>query len=89
MLVKNYMEDIVDELMPGVVEKYDDICKCPKCLNDIKAIVLNNLSPKYISTERGMLYTKLNELSRQFNTNIVKEIVLAINIVSKNPSHSH
>lgn len=81
------MEDIVDKLMPKILENYDDICKCPKCMDDIKAIVLNNLPPKYISSEKGLLYTKINQLSEEFNTNIVKEIALAINIVSKNPLH--
>lgn len=79
------MEDMVDRLVPKVLENYDNICKCPKCIEDIKAIVLNNLPPKYVSSEKGLLYTKMNELSEQFNTNIVKEIALAINIVSKNP----
>ncbi|WP_446898639.1 late competence development ComFB family protein [Clostridium sp. LBM24168] len=86
-MIKNYMEDIVDRLLPKVLENYDNICKCPRCIDDIKAITLNNLSPKYISTEKGLLYTKLNELSDKFNTNIVKEIALAIDIVSRNPSH--
>ncbi|MCI1872473.1 MAG: late competence development ComFB family protein [Clostridium sp.] len=81
------MEEIVDRLLPKVLENYDDICKCPKCIDDIKAITLNNLPSKYISTEKGLLYVKLNELSDKFNTNIVKEIALAIDIVSKNPSH--
>ncbi len=87
-LVRNYMEDVVDELLPRVLENYDNICKCPRCIDDIKAIVLNNLKPKYISTEKGLLYTKTNELSREFTTNVIKEIALAINIVSKNP-HDH
>lgn len=86
-MIKNYMENIVDRLLPKILENYNDICKCPKCIDDIKAIALNNLPPKYISTERGLLYTKLNELSNKFNANVVKEIALAINIVSKNPSH--
>ncbi|KAA8675388.1 late competence development ComFB family protein [Clostridium sp. WLY-B-L2] len=84
-MVKNYMEDVVDKLLPEVLKNYDNICKCPKCIDDIKAIVLNNLKPRYISTEKGLLYTKINELSREFNTNVIKEIALAINIVSENP----
>lgn len=86
-LIRNYMEEVVDKLIPSILENYDDICKCSKCIDDIKAIALNNLPAKYISTEKGMVYTKLNELSDQFNTNVIKEIVLAINIVSKNPEH--
>ena len=43
-MTKNYMEILVSNLLSEVIVNYD-VCKCENCLNDIKAIVLNNLSP--------------------------------------------
>ena len=87
-MVKNYMEDIVELLLPSVIEEYKDICSCSECVSDVKAITLNHLKPCYIATEKGHVYTKVNELLVQFRADIVSEAVKAMDIVSKNPRHS-
>lgn len=87
-MLKNYMEDIVDHLIPSVLEKYPDICKCEKCTLDIKAIALNGLKPMYTVTTNGSVYLKINELNNQFKIDIINEIMKAIEKVSKNPRHS-
>ena len=87
-MIKNYMEQIVDETLPTVIDKYTDICKCEKCIDDIKAITLNNLKPLYIVTEEGAIYSKLKELEQQFKTDIISELIKAIELVSKRPKHN-
>lgn len=86
-MVKNYMEIIIDEKMPKILKNYTNICKCDKCIQDIKAIALNNLKPKYVVTEKGLVYTRTNELALQFEIDVTREIIKAIEIVSKNPKH--
>lgn len=86
-LVKNYMEDIVDIIVPNIVNEHANICNCENCLEDIKAITLNHLKPFYVATEKGRIYTKVNELVVQFRTDVIKEVVLAMDVVSKNPRH--
>jgi len=86
-LIKNYMEDIVDLKLPDILAKYTDICKCSKCIEDIKALALNKLPPHYVVTSQGLLYTKTNELVNQFDTDVITEIVIAIETVSKSPRH--
>ncbi len=81
------MEKAVDSLLKEVLDKYDDICKCEVCINDIRAIALNELKPHYISTKKGNLYTKVDEMNLQFDVDIYKALVRAIEIVSKNPRH--
>lgn len=81
------MEVFVDKLLPSVLERYENTCTCTKCIEDIKAIALNQLKPIYVSTDKGSLYIRLNELKVQFNTDIIREITAAINIVSNNPRH--
>lgn len=87
-MIKNYMEDVVDEILPSVIGRYENICKCPKCIEDIKAIALNNLKPIYVATSEGEVYVKINELVPQFNANVVTQLTKAIDIVSKNPRHN-
>lgn len=82
------MEEVVDFLLPTVLKKYENICKCEKCIEDIKAIALNNLKPLYVVTERGNIYAKVNELNTQFRADAIKEITGAIEKVCKNPRHN-
>ncbi|MBM7871020.1 competence protein ComFB [Clostridium pascui] len=86
-MLKNYIEIVIDELLPHVLDKYSDICTCPRCVEDIKAIALNNLKPLYVATETGFVYAKVNDLRTQFTTDVIKELMSAIEIVSKNPRH--
>lgn len=87
MKVKNYMEDVVDRMLPKVLESYNEACKCQRCISDIKAIALNQLPPKYVATEAGEVYTKVNELSVQFEADAITALVMAIKKVSQAPRH--
>lgn len=86
-MIKNYMEHIVEDTLPLLIDKYPDICKCEKCIDDIKAIALNNLKPLYVVTEKGTIYSKVKELGFQFRTDVISELTQAIEVVSKNPKH--
>lgn len=88
-MIKNYMEEVVDKVLIEVLNDYKDSCHCAMCIDDIKAMALNRLPPQYICTEKGLLYTKANELMTQFKTDIIKEVIMAIEIVTKNPRHEH
>lgn len=87
-MLRNYMEDAIDHLMPSVLDNYPDICKCEKCILDIKAIALNRLKPMYTVTDNGSIYLKINEMNNQFRIDIINEIMKAVEIVSKEPRHS-
>lgn len=86
-VIKNYMEIFIDDELSEILNQYENICKCPLCIEDIKAVALNQLKPLYVVTEKGSLYTKLNELEVQFKIDVIKEITNAIEIVSENPRH--
>lgn len=87
-MLKNYMEEIVDEILPTVLKNYPDICKCEKCIEDIKAKALNNLNPLYVVTEKGVIYSRIKELIPQFRTDVLNELVQAVNVVCQNPKHN-
>lgn len=87
MLLKNYMELAVDHVLPNLLKAFDNICTCEKCILDIKAIALNKLKPHYVATRKGELYTKVDEMEGQFEADVMKALIDAIQIVSKNPRH--
>lgn len=86
-MLKNYMEIVVDQMLPDILNERELTCNCEFCIEDIKAIALNNLKPKYVVTKKGILYTKLNEFSVQFRADVTREIVSAIKIVKDMPRH--
>ncbi|MEZ0536228.1 late competence development ComFB family protein [Caldicellulosiruptoraceae bacterium PP1] len=85
--VKNYMEDAVISLLDKVLKDID-VCKCEKCKNDILALSLNRLPPKYVVTEEGELYTRIESLKEQFEIDIIASIAAAAFIVKQNPKHT-
>lgn len=87
-MIKNYMEDAVNHLLPSILNEYNDICKCSKCIEDIKAMALNKLKPLYSVTDKGTLYLKVDEMQQQFKTDVMQQIIKSIEVVSKNPKHS-
>lgn len=87
-MLKNLMEDIVEDVLPSVLKKYPDVCRCQKCILDIKAIALNQLKPQYAVTQNGEVYVKVaNELDLQFKSDVTKELSKAIELVTKRPRH--
>jgi competence protein ComFB len=84
--VKNYMEEAVCSLIDEVLKKID-MCKCEKCRMDIIALALNDLPPKYVVTEKGMLYSKANAFVQQFEVDIMAAITKASIVVKENPRH--
>lgn len=84
--IKNYMEEIVFNEMRDVLKEIN-MCTCEKCLLDIAAIALNELPCKYVVTEKGELYSKINSLSQQFEVDVMSAIIKAAVLVKRNPRH--
>ena len=88
-MVKNYMEQVVNELLPTVMEKYPDLKWDSDCVSDIKAIALNNLRPRYVATQKGEVYVKVDTISVQAKAKILSEITKAAEIVKQNPRNKN
>lgn len=84
--IKNFMEVIVFNLMNEVLPDIN-VCKCEKCKLDIAAIALDDLPPKYIVTEKGELYSKIDALQQQFEVDVISAITKAAVLVKRNPRH--
>ena len=87
--LRNYMETLVDNALPQVFKSLPDTCRCGGCQGDIKAIALNSLAPKYISSDKGEVYTRTSSLSAQQEVDVVQAITKAISIVESNPRHDN
>lgn len=80
------MEEIVDEKLSQMLET-EKCCKCKRCLEDMKAIALNKLPSKYVSSYNGELFTKLAAVARQNSVDINVAVANAIDCVAAHPSH--
>ncbi len=87
MEFKNDLDEMVTLVLEDLLAKEKDVCKCARCRLDIAALALNNLPPKYAVTDIGRAHTKLEAAKAQFQIDIVKELIKAIEKVSKNPRH--
>ncbi len=86
VILKNYMEEVVLNLIEGVLDDIN-MCKCELCKMDIAALALNDLPPKYIATEKGELYSKVNSLRNQFEVDVIAAITKAAVLVKRAPRH--
>lgn len=89
MNVKNCMEELVWSHLDRVLDSYpEDVCRCPRCRNDLAALALNFLPPRYVATDRGEIFTKIRGLEAQFTVDVISAISMAAVIVNKNPRHT-
>mgnify|MGYP001199825879 CR=1 FL=1 len=87
MELKNLMEEEVKRVVERLLKNRDDICICDRCKLDIIAITLNNIKPKYVVTEKGEVFARIDMLNYQYDADIAMEVMKAIKIVKENPNH--
>ena len=85
-LFKNYMEDVVKQFIDQVLKDIK-VCNCKRCRLDILAISLNDLPPKYIVSNKGELYTKIEALKQQFEVDVLASLTKAAILVKERPRH--
>jgi competence protein ComFB len=84
MSFKNLMEDITRAAVEEVLRKDNEINQVNSNVDDIAAYVLNRVTPKYVTSERGILHGKLQaRLATQQKTDIFMLIYEAIEVIKK------
>lgn len=88
-MVLNYMEEIVSRYLERILKgsEYASVCKCEHCKDDIMAMALNNLQPFYITTKRGEVFAEYSSYEVQHQTEVIKEVIHAVDFVSIHPNH--
>jgi competence protein ComFB len=87
MNLVNYMEDAVRSVLEEMLQEeiYAHLAENERVRLDVMAYTLNRLPPKYVATQRGQIYTRVQELRQQFKTDILVELTKAMQHVMANP----
>lgn len=87
MALVNTMEEIVKAKIDKLIENTNDCCTCDKCREDMACLALNALPAKYVSTNKGALFSKLSTMVKQNTADIDVACINAIHSVMDNPQH--
>ncbi len=88
MAVVNTMENVVDTALDELLKEDPECCRCEHCMNDMKCLALNALPPKYVSSERGALFSKINNtMGQQRSIDVRVACINAIEFVKGHPHH--
>lgn len=81
------MEDMVAGVLDEFLADNSEVCNCTKCRLDMMAKTLNKLPAKYVVSDKGRVFTKLQETEVQLKADIFRELTKAAVYVKKNPRH--
>lgn len=82
----NVMQVLVEEKAPKYIKMFG-LCQCSRCLEDVKALTLNHLPPKYVVLEQGDMIPRLTVYEGKFSSDITAQLLHACRIVMDRPHH--
>ncbi|WP_432354572.1 late competence development ComFB family protein [Sporosarcina sp. A2] len=86
MGVHNVMEDVVRDTLLSYKSNMNLACDCEQCLNDITALALNEITPRYIANSKYSPYIRAtHQADQQGATMILTVITKAATLVSQSP----
>ncbi len=83
----NVMQVLVEEKAPKYVKMFG-LCSCKRCMEDVKAITLNHLPPKYVVLEPNDRVPRLTVYEGKFNSDITAQLLQACKLVMERPHHA-
>ena len=79
--IHNLMEDIVKECLKDLMQREEALALATEQqTNDMMAIALNRLPPKYVTTAQGEIFSK-TQLRAQVETDVYQELYKAMDRV--------
>lgn len=82
----NIMQMLVENMAPRYVEKLG-LCSCTRCLEDVKALALTNLRPRYTVFPASERVPMMTLYERRYSSLVATELTKACYIVKANPRH--
>ncbi len=82
----NVMQMLVDSMAPRYIENFG-LCSCTRCLEDVKALALTNLGPKYTVFRASERVPMLTVYEKRYASQVAAELTKACNVVKANPRH--
>lgn len=83
--IVNYNEIMVLEVMKGLYKADSTVCKCSLCVEDIYALSLNKLPPRYIQSTNADIY--INSRGFVGLDEVKKEVMEAAKKIKEKPAH--
>ena len=83
----NVMQVLVEEKAPKYIRMFG-LCDCTRCLEDVKALTLNNLPPKYVVIDQSDRVPKLTFYEGKYSSDITAQLLKACQKVSERPHHT-
>ena len=81
----NYNEVLVLDVIRKILQEDPSLCRCPLCLEDLFALSLNTLPPRYIQITSIEKYIRSDNF---IGEDAIREKVLAAwDKIKKNPGH--
>ena len=81
----NYMEELADNYLDGLLSEFKGERFSPSSRQDIKALALNRLWPMYTTTEAGRDFLRKVIAEDKIEKDIVRELRIAIDKVRQHP----
>ena len=86
LILVNIIEEFV-KLQVKSMAKELGACDCQACYLNACAIALNSLPPKYVTTTKGALFSKLDETEMNHQAGVTVAVTKAIMHVMENQRH--
>lgn len=85
-LLVNIYEEEVRRKVVNVLQQLG-MCDCEMCREDVMALALNKLPPRYVVTTGGSVFSQFSMQSEQNQAEIMTALYLAARKVNDNPRH--
>lgn len=82
----NVMESLVEDKATKYINMFG-LCKCPRCVADVKALALNRLEPKYVVMQAGDVIPRITLYEGQFSAAVTAQLLTACRMVMEHPRH--
>jgi len=86
-ILRNYTEEAVSLFMDRWF-KEANCCQCDECRLDVQAMMLNQLPPKYVVTDKGALFAQMDEFDPQNRIDFITIMTQAVELVRIYPRHT-
>ncbi len=82
----NINEELVKQNVKKIMKELG-ACQCDTCYSNACAIVLNEIKPKYVTSDKGALLSQISTISVGSQATLTVEVTKAVMKVMENPRH--
>ena len=82
----NVMERLVDDKLDDYIKKFD-VCTCPRCRVDVKALALSHMEAKYVVLDKSGVSAFLSLYTNKYASEVMFHLGKACMQVLESPRH--